>query len=149
MQKLKVVKQLFTMTEAKVVAIFISQEVANSDRGFSKVDIQLATELYNTNPGLFDNIGMPLDGQYVVLVYYSKIAPLVNSFGTGRVEKIVSMNTKRNCITVNHRAFTVIQYVSRMVKGEIVKVIEWYTVLDSEIKHSSIIPLAFPQLKAS
>lgn len=149
MATLKIVKQLFTKTEAKAVAIFEREQARKNGRSFKKVDIVWAIELYRANPGLFGKMGKPLDEHYVVVVYYSKKDAISNNTENGKEGKIVLMQTKRSNVIVNLRTFTVIKYVSRMVKDEIVRVIERYIVLDGEVKQNSIIPLNFPQVKAS
>lgn len=148
MQKLKVVKQLFTMTEAIAVAIFEREQARKKGRSFRKVDIVWAIELYRANPGMFGKMGKPLDEHFVVIVYYSKKDENVID-NSGNNEKTISVKTKRSNVIVNLRTFTVIKYVSRMIKDEIVKVIERYIVLDGEVKQNSIIPLNSPQPKAS
>lgn len=148
MQKLKVVKQLFTMTDAKAVAIFEREQARKNGRSFRKVDIVWAIELYRANPGMFGKMGKPLDEHFVVIVYYSKKDENVKD-NSGNNEKTISVKTKRSNVIVNLRTFTVIKYVSRMIKDEIVIVIERYIVLDGEVKQNSIIPLNSPQLKAS
>lgn len=148
MATIKVVKQLFSMTEAKAVAIFEREQARKNERSFKKVDIVWAIELYRANPGMFGKMGKPLDEHFVVIVYYSKKDKSVkeNKCINGNT---ISMKTKRSNVIVNLRTFTVIKYVSRLIKDEIVKVIERYIVLDGEVTQNSIIPLNSPQLKAS
>lgn len=149
MQALKIVKQLFTKTEAKAVAIFEREQARKNRRSFKKVDIVWAIELYRANPGLFGKMGKPLDEHYVVVVYYSNKDANTNYVENGKEEKMVPMKPTRRNVIVNLRTFTVIKYVSKIVKDEIVKVIERYIVLDGEVKQNSIIPLNFSQQKAS
>lgn len=148
MAAIKLIKQLFTMMDAKAVAIFEREQACKNGRSFKKVDIVWAIELYMANPSMFGKMGKPLDEHFVVIVYYSKKDKNVkeNRFNN---EKTISMKTKRSKVIVDLKTFTVIKYVSRVVKDEIVKVIERYVVSDKEIKQNSIIPLNSPQLKAS
>lgn len=148
MQKLKVVKQLFTMTEAKAVAIFEREQARKNGRSFKKVDIVWAIGLYRANPGMFGKMGKPLDEHFVVIVYYSKKYESANGVEVLN-ENEIKVKPERENVIVNLRSFTVIKYVSKIVNGNEVIVIERYVVQDEQIKQNRIIGLYPNQSKAS
>lgn len=148
MQKLKVVKQLFTMTEAKAVAIFEREQARKNGRSFKKVDIVWAIELYRANPGMFGKMGKPLDEHFVVIVFYSKKDELANDVEVLN-ENEITVKPERENVTVNLRTFTVIKYVSKKVNEKEVLVIERYVILDEQVKQNKIIGLYPNKSKAS
>ncbi len=148
MATIKVVKQLFTKTEAKAVAIFEREQARKNGRSFKKVDIVWAMELYRSNEKMFSKIGKPWDEHYMVVVYYSKKDELVNDVEV-LSENEITVKPERMNVTVNLRTFTVIKYISKKVNEKEVLVIERYVVLDEQVKQNKIIGLYPYKSKAS
>ena len=148
MATIKLVRQLFSKTEATAVAIFEREQARKNGRSFKTVDIVWAIELYRANPGMFGKMGKPLDEHFVVIVFYSKKDELANDVEV-LSENEITVKPERENVTVNLRTFTVIKYVSKKVNEKEVLVIERYVVLDEQVKQNKIIGLYPYKSKAS
>lgn len=148
MATIKVIKQLFTKTEATAVAIFERAQARKAGRSFKKVEIVWALNLYRQNKAMFQETGKPWDHHYVVVIYYSQ-KDHSRTKEEKKSNKLIPFNPTRRKVTVNLRTFTVIKYVSPFVKEGMVKTFERYSVLDEEVKQNKIISLNIPRLKAS
>ncbi|MCB0539353.1 MAG: hypothetical protein KDE33_17695 [Bacteroidetes bacterium] len=140
MEKIKVIKQLFSKTEAKAVAKYHRQKARRDGRSLKKVEVVSALKLYRCNKGLFSEIGKPWYEHFMVVVYYSKKDEAIRKEDKP-CTKVISVAVDRENVTVNLRSFTVIRYVSKIVKGELIKVIERYVVSDEVVKQNKVIPL--------
>ena len=137
MATIKVIKQLFSKTEAKAVAIFEREQARKNGRSFKKVEVVRAIELYISNEKMFSEIGKPWDEHFIVVIYYSKKENTVRNENIS-CKKVIPVVVERENVSVNLKSFTVIRYVSHIIKGEILMIVERYVVTDDRVKKNKL-----------
>lgn len=140
MENIKIIKQLFSKTEAKAVAVFEREQARKKGKSFKKVEVVRAIELYRSNEKMFSEIGKPWDEHFMVVVYYSKKENTERNKNIS-CKKVIPVDVERENVTVNLKSFTVIRYVSQIIKGEILMVVERFVVTDDRVKKNEVIQL--------
>lgn len=148
MSYIKLIKQLFSKTEAKAVTIFERQQGKKSGRSIKKVEVVSALALYKINEKMFDEIGKPWDEDFMVIVYYSKKDATIRKEDK-TCKKVVRVDVERGNVKVNSKSFTVFKYTNVYRKRQLVRIIERFVVLSVCIKRNKVIPLINSYSKVS